>query len=230
MNLSFGRGDDEEHVMENYRRICRAADLPFEGLVASAQDHHTMVRRVGKAQAGIGIWKPKDLPSVDGLITDEPGVTLVTYYADCVPLFFLDPVHRAIGLAHAGWRGTVARIGEEMVRRMEQEFGTRPQDLIAAVGPSIGPCCYEVDQPVQRQFSQLTEIHPEECLTDKGNGKYMLNLWEVNRRILEKAGILPGHLSVTDLCTRCQHDLLISHRATGGKRGGMAALMCLKED
>ena len=108
MNLNFNRGDLDENVLENYRRFCRAAGFEFDSLVASAQDHHTEIRRVTAEQAGVGSWKPRDRQSVDGLITDEPGVTLVTYYADCVPLYFVDPVHRAIGLAHAGWRGTVA--------------------------------------------------------------------------------------------------------------------------
>lgn len=230
MNLSFGRGDPDENVLENYRRLCQAANLPFEGLVASAQDHHTEIRRVGKQHAGIGIWKPKDRQSVDGLLTNEPGVTLVTYYADCVPLFFVDPVCKAVGLAHAGWRGTVARIGEKMIRRMEAEFGSDPSDILAAVGPSIGPCCYEVDAPVQQKFVNLKDLTPEQYLNEKQDGKYMLNLWEVNRQILTRAGIRPEHLTVSDLCTRCNHGLLFSHRATGGKRGGLAGLICIRED
>lgn len=225
MNLSFGRGDQEENVQENYRRICDAAGFVYDGLVASAQDHHTYVRRVGAAEKGIGIYRPRDLKSVDGLLTNESGITLVTYYADCVPLFFVDPVKRAVGLAHAGWRGTAGRIGEETVRRMTEEFGSRPQDILAAVGPSIGPCCYEVDEPVAREFLAMKDLKPEEFVTTKAGNKYMLNLWEANRRILQNAGVLPEHLSVTDLCTKCNHDLLISHRATGGKRGGMAAMM-----
>lgn len=230
MNLSFGRGDPEENVLENYRRLCRAANLPYEGLVASSQDHHTEIRRVGKRHAGLGIWKPKDRQSVDGLLTDEPGVTLVTYYADCVPLFFVDPVHKAVGLAHAGWRGTVAGIGEKMVRRMKDEFGSNPSDLVAAIGPSIGPCCYQVDAPVQRQFANLEGLTPESFLSEEQDGKFMLNLWEVNRQILVRAGIRPEHLTITDLCTRCNHGLLFSHRATGGKRGGLAALIGIREE
>lgn len=230
MNLSFGRGDSDEHVLENYRRLCGAVGVEFEGLVASAQDHHTYIRRVGEEQRGIGITRPRDMDSVDGLITNQPGVTLVTYYADCVPLFFLDPAHKAIGLAHAGWKGTVGRIGEQMVRRMAEEFGSEPRELLAAVGPSIGPCCYEVDAPVAQQFAALEGLPTEAFLTEKGAGKSMLNLWEANRQILLKAGVAEENISVTDLCTRCNHDLLISHRATGGKRGGMAAMMCLTEE
>lgn len=230
MNLNFGRGDREENVRENFRLFCAAAGFDPETLVASAQDHHTVVRRVGASNRGTGIWKPKDLQSVDGLITNAPEVTLVTYYADCVPLFFVDPVRRAIGLAHAGWRGTVAKIGEVMVRRMAEEFGSQPGDLFAAVGPSIGPCCFEVDAPVADEFFRLEELCPWKFVTEKGGGKFMIDLWEANRRILNRSGIAEDRISVAQLCTKCNPDWLFSHRATGGKRGGLAAMMCLQEE
>lgn len=230
MNLNFGRGDREENVRENFRLFCAAAGFDPETLVASAQDHHTVVRRVGASNRGTGIWKPKDLQSVDGLITNAPEVTLVTYYADCVPLFFVDPVRRAIGLAHAGWRGTVAKIGEVMVRRMAEEFGSQPGDLFAAVGPSIGPCCFEVDAPVADEFFRLEELCPWEFVTEKGGGKFMIDLWEANRRILNRSGIAEDRISVAQLCTKCNPNWLFSHRATGGKRGGLAAMMCLQEE
>ena len=229
MNLSFNRGDPDENVLENYRRFCAAAGFAFDSLVASAQDHHTHIRRVSKRERGAGIWLPRDQESVDGLITDTPGVTLVTYYADCVPLYFLDPVHRAIGLAHAGWRGTVAGMGIKMTRAMTDAFGSRPEELLAAIGPSIGPCCYEVDQPVADAFAARTEWNPGSFVQHRGGEKYMLDLWEANRRALLCAGLLPEHISVAELCTRCHADLLYSHRASGGKRGGLAAFFAIKE-
>ena len=228
MNLSFHRGDSDDHVFENYRRFCAAVGFDYNTLVASSQDHHTFIRRVGYEQAGIGIWRPKDIQSVDGLVTNEPNVTLVTYYADCVPLYFLDPVKHAIGLAHAGWRGTVARIGEKMVTNMQKEFGSNPNDIIAAIGPSIGPCCYEVDEPVQQQFAALEDLAPIDFIKAMSNGKYMLNLWEVNRRILLRAGILEQNITVAQLCTKCNSDLLFSHRVMGAARGGLAAMLALK--
>jgi YfiH family protein len=230
MNLAFGRGDSDENVRENYRRFCSAAGFRYESLVSSAQDHHTFVRRVGKEQCGIGIWKPKDRPSVDGLITNEPGVTLVTHYADCVPIFLLDPQKRAICLLHAGWRGTVAKIGAAGVQAMVREFDTRPQDLIAGIGPSIGPCCFEVDKPVQEAFAALTSLHPADFIRDDGNGKYHINLWETNRRILMEAGIPESSITIGGICTKCNADWLFSHRATGGKRGGLSAFMALEEE
>lgn len=230
MNLNFGRGDPDENVRENFRRFCAAAGFDEHTLVASSQDHHTYIRRVTSAHCGVGLWKPKDLQSVDGLITDEPNVTLVTYYADCVPLFFLDVQKHAVGLAHAGWRGTVAKIGEAAVQAMQREFGSNPEDLYAAVGPSIGPCCFEVDSPVYEEFTKLTELSPKEFITEEADGKYKINLWEANRRILRNAGIPEGQIAMAQLCTRCNSDWLFSHRASGGKRGGMAAMICVTEE
>ena len=229
MNLGFRRGDPDENVLENYRRFCAAVGFPPQKLVASSQDHHTFLRRVTSKEAGIGIEKPRDMESVDGLCTNDPGVTLVTYYADCVPLYFYDPEHRAAALAHAGWRGTAAKIGEKMARKMAAEFGSRPQELIAAIGPSIGPCCYEVDEPVAAQFLSMKELEPDGFVTGKGGGKYMLDLWECNRRILLAAGLLPEHISVGGVCTKCHSELLYSHRVMGAKRGSLAAMICLAE-
>ena len=227
MNLGFGRGDSDENVRENYRRFCRAAGFEYDSLVSSAQDHHTFIRRVGKEQCGLGFSRPKDLQSVDGLVTDEPGVTLVTHYADCVPVFLLDPVKHAIGLVHAGWRGTVARIAEAAVSAMTREFGCRPENLIAGIGPSIGPCCFEVDEPVRDAFAALTDLQPDSLIRSDGNGKYHIDLWETNRRVLIHAGVPASAVTVGGICTRCNCDLLFSHRATGGKRGGLAAFLAL---
>lgn len=229
MNLAFHRGDSEENVRENFRRFCAAAGFDDTTLVFSAQDHHTVIRRVGRENRGEGFTKPKALKSVDGLITDEPGVTLVTHYADCVPLFFLDCRNKAIGLVHSGWRGTAAKIGAVAVESMHREFGSRPEDLTAAVGPSIGPCCFEVDIPVRDQFAALKELKPSEFIREDGGGKFHIDLWEANRRILIQAGIPEQQVIVGGICTCCSSDWLFSHRASGGKRGGLAAFMALKE-
>lgn len=229
MNLSFGRGDSDDNVRENYRRLCAAAGFEPESLVASAQDHNTFIRTVTANEQGVGIWRERDMQSVDGLVTNEPGVTLVTYYADCVPLYFLDPVRRVAGLAHAGWRGTVGRIGEKMVQKLVSEFRSSPADILAAIGPSIGPCCYEVDTPVYEQFSALTDLDPSGFTRELGGGKYIVDLWETNRRILLHAGVCPEHIETANLCTRCSSEWLFSHRAAGGKRGGLAAFIELTE-
>lgn len=230
MNLNFGRGDSDKNVRQNFRIFCDAASISPESLTASAQTHSTVVRRVTKADRGNGIWRPKDRSGVDGLITNEAGVTLVTYYADCTPLFFVDLKNRAIGLAHSGWRGTAARMGAVMVERMKEEFGTDSQDILAAVGPAIGPCCYEVDEPVAREFAKMEDLKPDAFLQKKTGEKYIVNLWEVNRRILLSAGIPAESIVVAEICPQCNSGLLWSHRATGGVRGGMAAMLCIKEE
>ncbi len=228
MNLAFNRGDNPDSVTENYRRICTSAGFEFESLTASSQDHHTFVRAVTKDNCGVGIRKPKDILSVDGLITNEKGVTLVTYYADCTPLFFVDTENRAIGLAHAGWRGTVGKIGAEVVRKMTELYGTKPENILSAIGPAISVCCYEVDKPCAEQFLALDGLDNSRFVFDKGNGKYMVDLLETNRQILVDAGVKPENITISDVCTKCNSDLLWSHRATNGHRGTMGAFMCIK--
>lgn len=224
MNMSFNRGDDENNVTENYKRLCSAIGVDFKNLVASAQDHHTFVRRVTSAEKGIGIYKPRDMESVDALITNERETALVTYFADCTPLMFVDMKNRAIGAAHAGWRGTVGRIGAETVKRMGEEFGTDPKNVIVTIGPAINKCCYEVDEPVIEKFRELG-LNDDRFIFPKANGKYMLDLLETNRQILTTAGIPEENITISDVCTSCNHDLIWSHRATGGKRGGMCAVL-----
>lgn len=228
MNLSFGRGDSDENVRENYRRLCQSAGFEFDSLTASAQDHHTFVRKVGVNERGIGIYKPRDMQSVDALTTNERGVTLVTYYADCTPIFFVDIKNKAIALAHAGWRGTAGKIAEEVVNTMKDSYGTDPSELVCAVGPAISKCCYEVDESCCQHFKAMDDLSTESFIFSKDGGKYMLDLLEVNRQILIKSGVRNENITISDLCTCCNSELLWSHRATKGKRGGMAAFMCLR--
>lgn len=152
LNLSFTRGDDETAVLENYRRVAQALGTSIDHIVTSDQTHTTNVRPVGKEDLGKGITRPRDYKDVDGMITDQPGVLLATFYADCVPLYFVDPVHKAIGLSHSGWRGTVGRMGQATVEAMERSFGSQPKDLLCAIGPSICQDCYEVSRDVAEAF------------------------------------------------------------------------------
>ncbi len=228
MNLNFKRGDNPENVTENYKIFCRAAGFDYESLISSSQDHNTTVRCVTQADCGIGIYREHDMPSVDALITNEPNVTLVTHYADCTPLLFADPEKKVIALAHAGWRGTVAKIGEITVETMCEQYGCDPSDIIAVIGPAIGGCCYEVDTPVYEQFASFTELKPAYFTKSLGYGKYKIDLKEANRRMLMEAGLLSINISVSDVCTQCNSGLLYSHRASGGKRGGLVAMMSIK--
>ena len=229
LNLSFTRGDEEACVRENYRRLAVALEVPVESFVFSDQTHTSHVKRVTAEDAGNGIVRENRFHDIDGLITSEEGVTLITFYADCVPLYFVDPVHRAIGLSHSGWRGTVARMGRETLHAMEREFGTQPSDVICAVGPSICQDCYEVSRDVAEQF--MAEFQPQQIpqiLQQKENDKFQLDLWKANEIILTEAGILPEHLAVTNICTCCNPGILFSHRASHGKRGNLAAVLALK--
>ena len=228
MNLSFSRGDDPECVRKNYRRIGEVLGTDPEHMVASKQTHTTNIRLATEADLGNGITGPSAYDDVDGLATDIPGIALVTFYADCVPLYFVDPVKKAIGLAHSGWRGTVAGMGACMVQFMREHFHSDPKDLIVAIGPSICVDCYEVSEEVAEQFR---EGFPEEVLQPgKAEGKYQLDLWKANESILLKAGILPEHLTVTDVCTCHNPEYLFSHRASHGQRGNLAAFLMLKNN
>ena len=229
MNLSFTRGDDPEKVRENFRRMGMAIGFETKDLVLSDQTHTTNVRLVTEADRGKGFDRERDYTDVDGLITDTPGLMLVTIYADCVPLYFVDPVHKAVGLSHSGWKGTVHRIGKVTLERMKEAFGTRPEDVQAAIGPSICQDCYEVSEDVARAFmDEFADQLDDRLIYRKGNGKYQLNLWNANERILLEAGIRPEHLSITNICTCCNHELLFSHRASHGQRGNLAAFLGLK--
>lgn len=228
MNLSYTRGDEKDCVDENYRRMAMVLHQDPGDFICTDQTHTTNVIRVGKEERGYGVTRPKPYTDVDGLITNEPGVVLSTFYADCVPLYFVDPVHKAIGLSHSGWRGTVGRMGKKTLEAMKEAFGTNPGDVYAAIGPSICQDCYEISEDVAWHFYEEFRGHENEILMDKGNGKYQLDLWKTNEIVLTEAGITPEHLAVTNICTCCNHKLLFSHRASHGQRGNLGAFLCLK--
>lgn len=229
MNLSFSRGDEEAAVYENYRRIAEAVGFSSESVVCSDQTHTTNVRRVGKEEKGCGLYSPRPYQDVDGLITNEPGVTLATFYADCVPLYLLDPVKKAVGLSHSGWRRTTRKIGKVTVEAMEREFGSRPEDILAVIGPSICQDCYEVSEDVAEAFREayLPAVW-KRLLLKKENGKYQLNLWEACRENFLEAGIPEDNIVMPEICTCCNPSFLFSHRASKGKRGNLAAFLMLK--
>ncbi|MGN0484541.1 MAG: peptidoglycan editing factor PgeF [Lachnospiraceae bacterium] len=229
LNFTFSRGDDPQKVQKNYERAAEALGISTSQIVCSDQTHTTTVRRVTKEDAGSGLLTPKRFSDVDGMITNEPGLMLMTGYADCVPLYFVDPQHHAIGLSHSGWRGTVGRMGARTVEAMQKEFDSRPENLICAIGPSICQDCYEVSEDVAMAFAKEFPKEKEAILYEKGGGKYQLNLWKANEIILIQAGILPQHLAVTDICTCCNKELLFSHRGSHGQRGNLGAFLMLNE-
>lgn len=262
LNLRRGLYDPDENINENFRRIGLFFQTSPDRIVCAQQTHTANIRIVTEADAGKGVTRERDYRDIDGLITDVPGLVLYTSHADCVPVFFYDPCRRVIALAHSGWKGTVARIGEVTVSKMQEIYGCRPQDIYAAIGPSICQDCYEVSEDVAQAMrkcfsfreagSQKTELEtrkaekteaekteieqanhkeadtiPHILARGKAPGKYQLDLWRACQRILLEAGILPEHLTVTNLCTCENSGELFSHRATAGKRGNQGAFLMM---
>lgn len=240
MNLSFTRGDDENAVHENFQRIANVLGASKNQFVLSDQTHTDHIHVVTKEDSGNGLTKALPYHDIDGLITNVPGLVLSTFYADCVPIYIVDPVHKAIGLCHSGWKGTVAEIGLKTVRKMHEEYGSEPKDMYAAIAPSICQDCYEVSEDVILEVCKTFDSadgqdkgYPhglcEELFYKKDNGKYQLNLWNACKAYLIKAGILEEHIEITDICTCCNPDYLFSHRASQGKRGNLGAFLMINE-
>lgn len=230
LNFTFTRGDNPDHVMENYRRMAAVLGVDEKRMVLSYQTHTTNIRLVTEEDAGKGIVKERDYKDIDGLITNVPGITLVTFFADCVPLYFLDPVHKAIGLSHSGWRGTVSRMGAVTIDKMKDAYGTRAEELLVCIGPSICGDCYEVGEEVALEFKKaFAKDNWNQILRNKDNGKFMLDLWKTNEILLKEAGVKPENIQTTDICTHCNSDYLFSHRTCGNERGNLAAFLSLKE-
>ncbi|HEX3032610.1 MAG TPA: peptidoglycan editing factor PgeF [Bacillota bacterium] len=227
MNLAGHVGDSLENMRENRRLFSSVLGLSPEHWVTAQQVHGTAVRVVSACDAGRGALDYDGaLADTDALITSEPEVPLATFYADCVPVFFLDPVTPAIGIAHAGWKGTVGKIPAITLREMAKQFGTKAEDCLVGIGPSIGPCCYEVDKFVADQVVQAFG-QDDYLLRPIGPGKWLLDLWQANRQELLRAGVQEQNITVAGLCTCCNPELLFSYRAESGVTGRMGGLIAL---
>jgi YfiH family protein len=213
-------GDDPDHVRENHERICSALDIQRSALVSPHQVHSAVVRVVSERDRG------RVCAQTDALVTASPGVYLMLRFADCVPVLFYDPVRHAVGLAHAGWRGTVACIARATVQKMVDAFGCRPAEIRAGIGPSIGPCCYEVGAEV---VDVVREAFPEapHLVRPKAGGRWHLDLWEANSYQLASEGL--ADVEVAGLCTACRTDEWFSHRAERGRTGRLGAVIGLRE-
>lgn len=229
MNLSFTRGDEEAKVYENYRRISDVLECSMEDIVCSHQTHTTNIRKVTKKDRGKGLIWQRDYEDIDGLVTNEKGICLALFFADCVPVYFVDPSRKVIGLAHSGWKGTVGRISENMVRIMTKEYGCKENDIQVAIGPSICQDCYEVSEDVAKAFLDAFPGCDNGGILKKGKaeGKYQLNLWAAVERTLLESGIPKENIVTTDICTCCNPRLLFSHRASHGERGNLGAFLRL---
>lgn len=230
LNLSFTRGDDREAVVENFRRVGEILGIDNHQFVLSDQTHTDNIHVVKKEDGGNGLTKPLPYRDVDGFVTNIPGLALSTFYADCVPIYLVDPVKKVIGLCHSGWKGTVLEIGLKTIKKMQTEFGSDPKDIYAAIAPSICMDCYEVSEDVIEEIKKTyDEDACKKLFYKKENGKYQLDLWTACKLTLQKAGVLENHIEVTDICTCCNKDYLFSHRASKGKRGNLGAFLMISE-
>ena len=226
LNLGLHVGDEPAVVVDNRRLLAGSLATPLEAWTYGEQVHGARVQTVEPAHRGRGTLEQTDaFPEADAFITADRGIMMAALFADCVPLYFIDPAHQAVGLAHAGWKGTVQQIARRTAEAMTQTFGTRPAELYAAIGPSIGACCYEVDDRVTGSVTAQTGLQGEPFFRPSpvNPGKFMLNLQEINRKIMIEAGILPQHIEMTNLCTSCAVSQFFSHRKENGRTGRMAA-------
>lgn len=228
LNLGFNRGDDPQNVRENYMKLTQSMGIPYDSLVISKQVHETVIEKVTYEERGNGILCDNKWESADGIYTDLSDVALVTHYADCVPLFFYAPSAHFIGLAHAGWRGTVGEIGPHMIKIWVEEEGIDVSEIEVAIGPSIGPCCFEVHEDVAEAFMHKFQDQKQIVQPIAGD-KYKVDLWAYNRALLIEAGVNPDKIHVGEVCTCCNHETFYSHRYTQGERGTLSAMMYLRK-
>lgn len=232
MNLSLvsaGNEDNHDNIITNYKRITSSMGIDYNSLVLSHQLHNTNIRKVTINDLGKGIYKDRDYQDVDGLITNISGITLVTIYADCVPIYLVDEKNKAIGLVHSGWKGTVNKISACAIEQMNTEYGTEAKNIKAVIGPSICKDCYEISEDVAEQFKK--SFHKDRfnfrILEEKSGNKYLCDLWSANKYVLLESGVKEENISISNLCTCCNDDLLHSHRKTKGERGSLAAFLTI---
>lgn len=225
LNLSFQRADSRENVMENFRRLSENLNIPMESMVLTRQVHGEVITVVNKSHCGMGLTRENEFGDTDGLVTAEPGIALVTFHADCAPVYLHDPVKHVIGLVHSGWRSTLLNISVKAVKRMEAEFGCRPKDIIAVVGPHIRQCCFEVDMDVYRLFAKVFPGMEDKM---KPSGvKWKIDLGGIIRQSLILAGLSGCNIHDVNHCTVCEKELFFSHRGGKGSSGTGAALLMM---
>lgn len=224
LNLALHVGDNPDKVLRNRRRFAAALGVSAERFTTCQQVHGDRVAVVDAALAGAGALSLADtVAGTDALVTALPNVPLLLFYADCVPILLADKRTGAIGLAHAGWRGTVAGIAAKTVQAMQEALGSRPQDILAAIGPSIGACCYEVDDFVRGRAEGYERFF---TAVPGRQGHYLLDLWGYNKSVLLEAGVLPQHIAAAQVCTAHNSQLFCSHRAEQGHTGRMGVCLC----
>lgn len=221
MNFRFHCDDKEENVRENFKIMASVLGMDYRRMVLSRQVHETNIIQVHEDHLGNGILYENRFDSADGLVTNLREVPLAVFYADCVPVLFLDPQTKVIGAVHSGWRGTADRISGKMVQIMKDQYGCDPKHILCAIGPSIGKCCYEVSDDVAQRFRDAFGA----AVLEKHEKKYHVDLQSSVALTLEEQGISEEHITQAHMCTQCNGKLLFSHRQTAGQRGVMGAFI-----
>ena len=227
LNLGLKKRDSRENVLENFRRICSVLNIELSNIVLSDQVHGTNIRVVTEKDRGKGIFIESDIVSCDGLITNTKNVALITFYADCVPVFLFDPEVKVIGLAHSGWKGTLHQISAKAVNVMVERFNCKPENIVSAIGPSIGVCCFEVGNEVKDQFINKISWSKNFCIK-KDEEKSYIDLQGIVKQTLINSGLKNENIFISNICTKCNKDMFFSHRGDMGKTGSLAAIMQLK--
>ena len=225
MNIAIKLDETEENVTKNFQILGNALGFAIDDLVLTRQIHSDIVRTVTRADCN-GCFH-RNYPECDGLITNDPGVTLTVFTADCTPLLFHDPVTGAVGAAHAGWKGTAQNIGGKTVEAMVREFGCYPTNIRAAIGPNVGYCHFETDADVPEAMIAAYGEEVNAFIRQAGQ-KYYVDLKEVNALALRRAGV--AQIEISTDCTMCSPDRFWSHRITGNNRGSQGAIIVCKEE
>ncbi len=223
LNLSYARGDDPERVRQNYARITRLFHSDPDHVVVTRHEHGTHVIRID----GPGEPEPADM-RYDGMVTNVPGVVLCALAADCMTVVFADPVKKAVGICHSGWKGTLGRISREVVRMMHEEYGSEPEDIVCGIGPSVCGECYEINDEIAHKFTEGYPGHAQEILVDRHNGHQLLDLRKACAIALQECGV--KRVFISDLCTMENPEYLFSHRLMGNARGNIGAFIGIREE
>lgn len=220
LNLGFRVGDDESAVLENYRLVSSDLKLDFNSIVASRQTHSANIKIVESSDRGKGVTKESDIFETDGLVTGESNLPLVVFSADCYPVLLADKDKKAVAAVHSGWRGTKQEISKNAVEVMKHDFGVNPENIIAAIGPGIGKCCFEVSNDVAQEFEN-------EYIVKKENGKFLIDLPAVVKKTLLSAGLKDENIHFSNRCTVCENHIFYSYRVHKEKTGRMGAFISL---
>lgn len=225
LNLGFNVDDKRENVLKNYEKICGILDIDYKNMAVAKQAHTDRILCLTKDDMGLGVVKEQIYGDFDGIITNEKNFPIAIFYADCVPLLFLDTKNKVIAAIHSGWKGTLLKISQLAVLKMQEKYNTNPSDVLVAIGPSIGPCHFEAEKDVYLEFKAVFKDLDEKYLAKKTYDKYYIDLWKIHLDLLVSCKIPKNNISMLGDCTYCKNDLYFSHRAENGKTGRMAAII-----